>query len=137
MLSTIHANGAVEVVQRLLGLGVEKYLIASCLRFSAAQRIARKLCGHCSLEAEPSAIPSREDSEGTLHFRTVGNGCEHCNKGYTGLLPIFEYMGPSEINTFASDGFSGLASPKVSLKQAYYAAARQGLVDITEVNDFA
>jgi type IV pilus assembly protein PilB len=135
VLSTVHANGSVEVVQRLLGLGVEKYLLTSCLRFSAAQRIVRQLCPACSIEAPLEKIPKRESDVQQGTFRIVGSGCQGCREGYIGLLPILEYMGTSEIQDYAANGFSGVASPKVSLKEAFYAFARRGIVDVTEVHE--
>lgn len=136
VLSTIHANGAVEVVQRLRGLGVEKYLLESCLRLSAAQRIVRQLCPQCAREAESKAIPEREERSKPGHFRIVGPGCKACNDaGYSGLLPILEYMGTSEIRTYADSGFSGPVSPRVSLKEAFFAHARSGLVDVRGVHE--
>lgn len=136
VLSTVHANGSVEVVQRLLGLGVEKYLIASCLRFSAAQRIIKTLCQNCSIPAPAEDVPSREASVHEGNYRVAGNGCTQCRSGYVGLVPMLEYMGTSEIEIFASQGFSGASSPRISLKQAFYSNARRGLVDIREVNNF-
>ena len=135
VLSTIHANGSVEVVQRLLGLGVEKHLLASCLRFSAAQRIVRQLCPACSMVAPSEKVPERESDVCRSQFRVVGSGCDRCRDGYVGLLPVLEYMDTSEIQNYAANGFTGVASPKVSLKEAFYAFARHGLVDVTEVHE--
>ena len=44
VLSTLHTNGAVETLSRLLDMGVEDYLIASTLKGVLAQRLVRRLC---------------------------------------------------------------------------------------------
>jgi hypothetical protein len=90
------------------------------------------LCPACSIEAPLERIPTGESGVLDGTFRIVGSGCKGCREGYVGLLPILEYMGTSEIQTYAANGFSGSASPKVSLKEAFYVFARRGLVDVTE-----
>ena len=49
VLSTLHTNGSLESVIRLLDLGVAGYLIASSVSGILAQRLVRKLCG-CHVE---------------------------------------------------------------------------------------
>lgn len=136
VLSTIHANSSVEVVHRLLGLGVERYLIASCLRFSAAQRMVRQICTKCSRSANDSEIPQRENEVEHANFRVAGPGCASCRDGYIGLLPIVEYLASSEITTFAANHFEGPVRPRITLQEAFSHHARQGLVDIREAYEF-
>lgn len=119
VLSTIHANSSVEVVQRLLGLEIETYLLKSCLRFSVAQRIVGKICEHCSLPDENGA-----------GYRIKGPGCSKCRDGFSGLVPIFEYMDKEQIGAYAAEDFAGAVSPKISLAEAFEAKARSGVVDV-------
>ncbi len=117
VLTSLHANSATKVIDRLLNLGVEKYMIESNLRFSAAQRLVKKLCPHCSLP-----------HEGDEFLKTTNhNGCDHCNQGVIGRLPILEYLTREELN------FNSPLTPKESLQEATLKLARQGLVDATEV----
>lgn len=44
VLSTIHTNGAVGVIPRLIDMGIDPYLIAPTLVLAIAQRLALKLC---------------------------------------------------------------------------------------------
>jgi type IV pilus assembly protein PilB len=44
VLSTIHTNGAVGTIPRLIDMGVEPYLIPPTLILSMAQRLVRQLC---------------------------------------------------------------------------------------------
>ena len=46
VLSTIHANGALEVVERLKNLGIDNFSIKSNLRLSVAQRLVQKDLSH-------------------------------------------------------------------------------------------
>lgn len=47
VLSTIHTNGAVATIPRLLDMGAEPYLLASALKLVVAQRLVRLSCPHC------------------------------------------------------------------------------------------
>jgi len=44
VLSTLHTNGAIGAIPRLIDMGVDPYLIAPTLILSMAQRLVRKLC---------------------------------------------------------------------------------------------
>ena len=99
VLSTIHANSAVEVVTRLSGLGVESYLIEANLRFAGAQRLARRLCKVCSRAATPEAKESFwRHAQGTAtvgkgdQLRIIGDGCGACRSGVVGRIPLIEHL---------------------------------------------
>ena len=47
ILATLHTNDALGAVDRLKDLGISPFLIGSTLRMTQAQRLVRKLCGHC------------------------------------------------------------------------------------------
>ena len=46
VLSTLHSNGAVTAIQRLLNLGISLDLLAETLTVILSQRIVRRLCSH-------------------------------------------------------------------------------------------
>jgi len=52
VLSTLHTNSAAAAIPRLMGMGIEPYLLASTIRAVAAQRLPRRICKHC-IEAYP------------------------------------------------------------------------------------
>ena len=101
VLSTLHTNSAVGAVARLLDMGVEAYLLAAALRGVLAQRLVRRVCGHCAEAYAPT--PKEQHFLGLQDELPVlrrGRGCEHCRgTGYAGrlavqeLLPVDEYMG--------------------------------------------
>lgn len=74
VLSTLHTNSAVGAITRLLDMGIEPYLLASCLRGVVAQRLVRRVCPKCG-----------------------ACGCEDCfGTGYNGRLAVQEVMTVNE-----------------------------------------
>lgn len=99
VLSTLHTNDAVGVVNRLKDMGVPTYLIASTLLGSVAQRLVRRLCPDCRkpVEMAPEQISlfRRHGLEaGTMH---LPQGCPNCrNTGYRGRVGLYEVLVNSE-----------------------------------------
>jgi len=102
VFSTIHTNSSAGTIQRLLNMGVEKYLLPSALRLIMAQRLVRKICPHCEemyrpdlnviekLKAEVGDIVNIDEEN--LHLYR-GKGCEKCGKtGFAGRTGIYEVM---------------------------------------------
>ncbi len=54
VLATLHTNDAASAMTRLGDMGVEPYLLASCLLGVLAQRLVRTLCPACRTAAPPS-----------------------------------------------------------------------------------
>lgn len=71
VLSTLHANGAVETISRLLHMGIPAFQIADSVKLIIAQRLARKLCEFC---------------------RSPHLGCSQCHQGYKGQIGLFEIL---------------------------------------------
>jgi general secretion pathway protein E len=101
VLSTLHTNDAAGAVTRLLEMGVEEYLLPSCLMGVLAQRLVRTICDACSAPREVPQ-PLREEvlresgafPEGDLR---IGRGCEACaGTGYRGRSGIFELLPVTE-----------------------------------------
>lgn len=148
VLSTLHANGAFEVVGRLLGLGLDIDTIIENLRFSAAQRLVGRLCAYCSVKAPVSlcdyacnAVDQNaecyEGREGKFRIRNDG-GCEHCHEGVTGRIPAIEYMNEAGVKRLLEAGaevsrFNRSGVLKQTLKQTTLELALQGIVDVREV----
>ncbi len=97
VFSTLHTNDATGAVTRLIDMGVEPFLIASSLEGVLAQRLVRKICPHCRVEA-PVAGGLRDKLE-ALGGRKLGGpfytgrGCEECRGvGFRGRIGIFELL---------------------------------------------
>ncbi|MDD0972871.1 GspE/PulE family protein [Pseudomonas fontis] len=93
VLSTLHTNSAVGAVTRLRDMGIEPFLIASCLRGVLAQRLVRRLCD-CAVR-QPLQPAERElwPELGTLSHSFHAVGCEQCQgSGYRGRLGLYEFI---------------------------------------------
>ena len=99
VFSTLHTNDAAGAYTRLIDMGVEPFLVSSCVEAVMAQRLVRNLCNHCK-EAyipDPKELPPDfplqemfENHDGKL-YRPVG--CRECRQvGYRGRSGIYELL---------------------------------------------
>lgn len=92
VVSTLHTNDAPSAMTRLVDMGIEPYLITSCVTGVLAQRLVRKLCPYCKEEDD------QEDKKkilGIPHYLPVykAKGCDLCfGLGFKGRVGIFEWM---------------------------------------------
>lgn len=128
VLSTLHTTTSSGAVVRLVNMGVEPYLITSCLICVVAQRLVRKLCPECKKKA------------GEEFF--TPQGCGACaNTGYSGRLGIAEVLSLSAnikdlILSRAQEHEIKDAAGKEGMKTLRENAlelARQGLISMEEV----
>jgi type II secretory ATPase GspE/PulE/Tfp pilus assembly ATPase PilB-like protein len=99
VFSTLHTNDAASAVTRLIDMGIEPFLIASCLNGAVAQRLVRTLCPECKKPVEvetfeklPFSAP-REFSDKERAGIYQPKGCQSClYTGYAGRIGIFEIM---------------------------------------------
>ncbi|HCO60587.1 MAG TPA: protein-L-isoaspartate(D-aspartate) O-methyltransferase, partial [Porticoccaceae bacterium] len=96
VLSTLHCNDAVDAMQRLYDLGVHANSLASELLAVIAQRLARRICPHCRVEAEPEPEILKEvfpDGTPDSFVAYIGKGCDRCGgRGVHGRVAVVEYM---------------------------------------------
>ncbi len=94
VLSTLHTNDAPSAITRLVDMGIEPYLISSCLVGVLAQRLVRTICPHCKKAVKPSEKELASIGlEGTTHTLYQGKGCKECfTSGYKGRRGIYELM---------------------------------------------
>ena len=130
VFTTLHANGSLEVIERLRGLKVDELVLKSNLRLSIAQRLEQKICEHCYLEPDPKIEDwYKRQSLGTslvLRFQN-SEGCEHCFQGIHGRAPILEWA------TFECETDEKAARVIQSLKEARIHRAIKGEIDCEEV----
>lgn len=95
VLSTLHTNDSLTTIERLVDMGVERYLLASSLTGIVSQKLARKLCPECRKKRPTN------DYEKSLMKRVlnkdieevyIAEGCEKCNNGYSGRIAIHEVL---------------------------------------------
>ncbi len=95
VLSTLHTNDAPSTIARLLNMGIEPFLVSSAVRLVVAQRLVRRLCNSCRVEAK---VPiqtlievgfSPEEAKSVKVYEK--KGCDRCNgTGYKGRIALFE-----------------------------------------------
>src|SRR5688572_21720432 len=93
VLSTLHTIDAASSVARLVDIGVDSYKIAAALKGVIAQRLLRRLCGHCKQEStDPVGDKFRRwlPAGMTLY---KGVGCPECSQtGYRGRMAVIEVL---------------------------------------------
>ncbi len=97
VLSTLHTNDAPGAITRLIDMGIEPFLISSCIIGILAQRLVRKICENCRTEYQPlqELLDRVRLKQGTKLFH--GKGCRMCNgSGYKGRLGLFELLIPDD-----------------------------------------
>lgn len=93
--STLHTNSATATIARLFDLGLKPYIVSSALEAIMAQRLLRRLCNHCKQAITPDARllarlgPHFAELEEQVYAAV---GCDHCNDGYSGRVPIHEVL---------------------------------------------
>lgn len=97
VISTLHTNDAAGAFTRLLDMGVEPFLVTSCVKGVLAQRLVRRICEKCRQQVQlPDVLLEGIGIRpGTPFFQ--GRGCQACNNtGYKGRLALFELLVPDE-----------------------------------------
>lgn len=100
MLTSLHANNAMGVVQRLENLGCGRPLIGQSLALALVQRLARRLCPRCTTrEALPPIVLDNLAAHGLADRRDStaqfprGAGCSECgHTGYAGRVAVLEML---------------------------------------------
>jgi len=98
VFSTIHTNDAPSALERLTQMGLPRFVVANTMKAVLAQRLARRLCKDCKVEADPTPeelavfeANGVKVSAGTKVFRA--KGCEICkNTGYKGRVGMHELL---------------------------------------------
>jgi type II secretory ATPase GspE/PulE/Tfp pilus assembly ATPase PilB-like protein len=116
--SSLHANNAISILDRLHDLGVEQYKLKdeTLVTGLISQRLVRRLCRNCSYSFQDALRNSRIGVERLRKFQWIadmgGNvrfanpdGCSECRSGYVGREVIAEIVNPDHIfMTLYADG---------------------------------
>lgn len=142
VVSTIHTNSAAGAIPRFLSMGVKPFLLAPALNAVIGQRLVRKLCQTCRIEATLSkeqqtdvmailkTIPATSghtiDLE-HLHFFAAGKGCDACSgMGYKGRVGIYE------IFTMSKEIEQVILSKEVSEYMIQELAVKDGMLTMAQ-----
>ncbi|MBF6027323.1 type II/IV secretion system protein [Pseudomonas sp. P115] len=97
VLSSVHANSAFSVLERFTYMDVDPASFVEALNGVVAQRLVRRICPDCGIDAKPdpdiarlAQLPAVQLKQGTYR---VGQGCEACrHTGYRGRLALAEVL---------------------------------------------
>jgi type II secretory ATPase GspE/PulE/Tfp pilus assembly ATPase PilB-like protein len=99
MLTSVHANNAIGVVQRFEHLGCPRPLIGQSLALVLVQRLARRLCPRCTTsEIPPPIVLANLAAHGVIEpgrelALPRAAGCTACNQtGYAGRVAVVEML---------------------------------------------
>ncbi len=129
LFSTLHTNDAPSTITRFDEMGIEPFMISTCLVTICAQRLLRRLCS-CKQPDNPT------DDERALLERALDDkpvdklmrpvGCEKCgNSGYKGRLGTHELLKNS-------DDLRGMINRKATVEQLKQAAREAGMRTLFE-----
>ena len=128
VISTLHTNDAISAIPRMTDMGIEPYLISGALVAVQAQRLVRKICPHCKIQAtipESSLEPYRHIvPKDTIFY--LGEGCRECNgTGYSGREMICEVLPISE-------KLSSMIAKSASKEDLHKQAVTEGFIGMFE-----
>ena len=98
VFSTIHTNDAPSALERLTQMGLPRFVVANTMKAVLAQRLARRLCKDCKVEADPSPeelavfeANGVKVKPGAKLFRA--KGCDACKgSGFKGRCGMHELL---------------------------------------------
>lgn len=95
VLSTIHTNSALNTIERLLDMNIERYLLGTALTGIISQKLTKKLCPYCR-GTRPTTNYEKEVFKKTLNLEISeiyeAKGCDKCHEGYKGRIAIHEVL---------------------------------------------
>ena len=122
VLSTIHTNNALNTIERLTDMSVERYLLGSALSGIISQKLARRLCPKCK-KIRPTTDYEKEIFRKTMKQEVNeiydAVGCDECSKGYRGRIAVHEVL---LLNQHVRDAITQNVS-KAELRKAVYGRA--------------
>ncbi len=145
VFSTIHANNVVDVIGRLINMGIEPYEFVSALNGILAQRLVRILCPACRVPKVVSSVVLGGLDVVSLRssMRYSARGCHQCGgTGYFGRTGVYELMRLSDRlkemilakASFLTIREQAKAEGLVELRQAALNKLEQGITSLEEVD---
>lgn len=139
-LSTLHTNGAVETVVRLLDMGCDSFNFADAMQCVIAKRLCKRICVKCKGPYHPTTeeydrlvhgygkqaweglgVGNREDFQ---LYR--GRGCDACNQtGLKGRVALHELLR-------GSDELRNLIQNRAKTTEMQSLAAKEGMVTLAQ-----
>ncbi|HGM7400816.1 TPA: GspE/PulE family protein [Serratia marcescens] len=104
LMTTLHANDAISIIERLEIMGVPGRLIADAQLMVGliSQRLVQRLCPHCKVAYQDKKDSIEKDDRELIEqscqaekvFLRNQEGCSHCHKGIVGRTVVSEVITP-------------------------------------------
>lgn len=147
VLTTVHANNVVDVIGRLLHMGLEPYNFVSALNCISAQRLVRVICPSCKHEVNYPLEMLKESGLNVEQFKNApfyeGKGCIDCSgTGFKGRTAIMELLELSDIiremilqrRPAAEIKKAARQQGMVFLREAAVERVKNGITTLPEIN---
>ncbi|THJ24028.1 MAG: type II/IV secretion system protein [Nitrospira sp. CG24E] len=146
VLSTLHTNGAIETVVRLLDLGCDSFNFADAMQGVLAKRLCKRICVSCKEAYHPSAqeydtlvhgygeqaweslgLSYREDFQ---LYR--GRGCDACKQtGLKGRVALHELLrGSDELRNLIQNRAKTMEMQNLAAKEGMIALVQDGILKV-------
>jgi type IV pilus assembly protein PilB len=138
VFSTLHTNDASAAVNRLVEMGVPRYLVAAAWRCFVAQRLVRRLCPHCRTETTMTEARWLELGIGPAPrkrfkiFEPVG--CSKCfGTGYRGRVGLYEVLiVDDDLRDVIATGGSVLDIQRIARAQGVSSLREDGIAKVLD-----
>jgi len=136
VLSTLHTNDAAATITRLIDMGIEPFNVAAAVTVITAQRLVRRICPNCKVEAtylpemvRAAGIPAEELDE-YVFYR--GEGCDSCGgSGYAGRQGLYEVLPMSHrLRRMVLQGASSDDLKQQAVEEGMVTLRRDGLLKV-------
>jgi type II secretory ATPase GspE/PulE/Tfp pilus assembly ATPase PilB-like protein len=146
VLSTLHTNGAVETVVRLLDLGCDSFNFADAMQGVIAKRLCKRICANCK---EPYYPHEQEyDKLANVYGRQAwnslgmgyredfqlyrGRGCDLCNQtGFKGRVALHELLcGSDELRNLIQSRAKTTEMQRLAVKEGMVTLVQDGILKI-------
>lgn len=146
VLSTLHTNGAIETVVRLLDMGCDSFNFADAMQCVIAIRLCKRICVKCKEPYRPTTeeydklvhgygkqaweglgVANREDVQ---LYR--GRGCDACNQtGLKGRVALHELLrGSDELRNLIQNRANTTEMQRLAAKEGMVTLAQDGILKI-------
>ncbi len=146
VLSTLHTNGAVETVVRLLDLGCDSFNFADAMQGVLAKRLCKRICVRCKDAYHPSAQEYDslvhgygEQAWGSLglsyreDFQLYrGRGCDACKQtGLKGRVALHELLrGSDELRSLIQNRAKTMEMQNLASKEGMITLVQDGILKV-------
>lgn len=134
VLTTLHTNDAPSAITRLVEMGIEPYLLSSCIVGVLAQRLVRKICLDCREDYVPTEQELKSLGLSSQEKLFRGRGCTSCyGTGFHGRRGIYELMVVNHaITQQILQTPDGVAMRKVALMEGMTSLLQHGATLVLE-----